>query len=53
MNREEGYYWIQFEDEPWEIAFFKNGRWSLCGTDDSFHDKDFYKIDENKLKKGR
>lgn len=53
MNREKGFYWVQFEDEPWEVAQFKNGRWLLIGVDDSntYHDKDFLKISEEKLER--
>lgn len=55
MNRENGFYWVRFQDESWEIAKFENGRWLVIGVDDSniYHDKDFEKIEEEPIKKYR
>ena len=51
MDREKGYYWIRFQDEEYEIAFFFFYSWNITGNSDIWNDKDFQNIDENPIKK--
>lgn len=51
MDREKGYYWIRFQDEEYEIAFWDGNSWNITGNSDIWNDKDFQNIDENPIKK--
>jgi hypothetical protein len=57
MKREEGYYWVKYEDE-WHIAQYRHEQkeapaaWTLCAyVDDSWwhYDGDFEEIDERRI----
>jgi hypothetical protein len=53
MDRESGFYWVKFENEPWEVAKWdsKIQRWYLTEADDVFKDFEFERVDENQIKK--
>ena len=49
-ERERGYYWILYdENSAWEIGYYGNGKWSLCGEDVDFDDEDFDEISEKRI----
>lgn len=50
MNREEGYYWVQFKlslSKEWVIAHWYIGIWFW--GEKEFSDEDMYKIDERRI----
>ena len=40
MARKNGYYWVKFPDEPWEISYHTNGEWSFMESDFQYVDSD-------------
>ena len=50
MDREAGYYWVRFTDEEYEVALWKDGYWSVINEICRWHDRDFEKIDEKRIK---
>lgn len=54
MNRQEGYYWVKYNN-IFEIAEYlkfksKNKFWQRVGENDYYNDSDFEHINENRIK---
>lgn len=51
-KRESGYYWVKPFVGKWEIAYWEKDSkfWIRLILDDSYSDKDFDKINENRIK---
>jgi hypothetical protein len=49
MNRQEGYYWVQY-GTSFEIAKWINNNWFVCGYKEPMQDIDFNHINENRIK---
>ena len=46
--RENGYYWVRFEEE-WEVAYYKHPSWHSIGTDGWANDDCMQEIDEERI----
>lgn len=53
MDRKDGFYWVKFENEAWEIGKWNSQfqHWWLTEADDVFKDFEFEKVDENQILK--
>jgi hypothetical protein len=40
-----GYYWV-LVNGIWEIGYFRDAVWKLCGSDDDFYTDDFEQVGE-------
>jgi hypothetical protein len=52
MKRKEGFYWVLeggFNGNRWITAEWTFDLWFIPGSDESFEDSDFLKIDENQI----
>ena len=49
MERQEGYYWVQY-GSVFEIARWLDGKWWTVNCMDSMEDYDFNHINENRIK---
>lgn len=48
MKRQDGYYWVLIVT-GWRIAEWKKDCWYLVGGGNTFQDRDFAYINENKI----
>lgn len=49
--RENGFYWVQFQDKSWNVAEYYNGKWSITEVEGYYDDNDFIEIAETLLRK--
>jgi hypothetical protein len=51
MDRQEGYYWVKYNNEfVIGLYFTKENYWLLLGNDYEFQNSDFEHINENRIK---
>ena len=53
MNRESGYYWVDY-GEGWQVASYDGcGSWHICGDENTWEEELFDEIDERQIIRGK
>jgi hypothetical protein len=48
--REKGLYWVRLTPaREWTIGEFADGEWRIIGEEEIYKDRDFYKIEEQRI----